>query len=124
MLSNNLRASALSCVGGTCYFCLIVNHANPFRVMETYVSSQTFDVIYGMLSRACLMILGVSRLATVRAIVLAKYSPKRNVGADELVVRLYLSLVDRPIALAPKIVGLAIDQTIVNIHSGLIWFIG
>ena len=112
------------------------------------------------------MILGVSRLATVRAIVLAKHSPKRNVGADELVVRLYLSLVDRPIALAPtpsvpqympsicqnidvsrhvlvyryihfwtnesqvfwnggsKIVGLAIDQTIVDIHSGLIWFIG
>ena len=30
------------------------------------------------------MILGVSRLATVRAIVLAKHSPKRNVGADEL----------------------------------------
>ena len=60
------------------------------------------------------MILGVSRLATVRAIVLAKQSPKRNVGADELVVRLYLSLVDRPIALAPKIVGLAIDQTIVD----------
>ena len=56
------------------------------------------------------MILGVSRLATVRAIVLAKHSPKRNVGADELVVRLYLSLVDRPIALAPKIVGLAIDD--------------
>ena len=70
------------------------------------------------------MILGVSRLATMRAIVLAKHSPKRNVGADELVVRLYLSLVDRPIALAPKIVGLAIDQTIVDIHSGLIWFIG
>ena len=70
------------------------------------------------------MILGVSRLATVRAIVPAKHSPKRNVGADELVVRLYLSLVDRPIALAPKIVGLAIDQTIVDIHSGLIWFIG
>ena len=69
------------------------------------------------------MILGVSRLATVRAIVLAKHSPKRNVGADELVVRLYLSLVD-PIALAPKIVGFAIDQTIVDIHSGLIWFIG
>ena len=59
------------------------------------------------------MILGVSRLATVRAIVLAKYSPKRNVGADELVVRLYLSVVDRPIAQAPKIVGLSIDQTIV-----------
>ena len=55
------------------------------------------------------MILGVSRLATVRAIVLAKHSLKRNIGADELVVRLYLSLVDRPIALAPKIVGLAID---------------
>ena len=35
------------------------------------------------------MILGVSRLATVQAIVLAKHSPKRNVGADELVVRLY-----------------------------------
>ena len=48
------------------------------------------------------MILGVSSLATVRDIVLAKHSPKRNVGADELVVRLYLSLVDRPIALAPK----------------------
>ena len=30
------------------------------------------------------MILGVSRLATVRAIVLAKHSPKRNVGVDEL----------------------------------------
>ena len=59
------------------------------------------------------MILGVSRLATVRAIVLAKHSPKRNVGADELVVHLYLSVVDRPIAQAPKIVGLAIDQTIV-----------
>jgi len=70
------------------------------------------------------MILGVSRLATVRAIVLAKYSPKRNVGADELMVRLYLSVVVRPIALAPKITGLAIDQTIVDIHSGLIWFIG
>ena len=70
------------------------------------------------------MILGVSRLATVRDIVLAKHSPKRNVGSDELVVRLYLSLVDRPIALAPKIVGLAIDQTIFDIHSGLIWFIG
>ena len=70
------------------------------------------------------MVLHVSRLATVRAIVLAKHSPKRNVGADELVVRLYLSLVDRPIALAPKIVGLAIDQTIVDIHSGLFWFIG
>ena len=55
------------------------------------------------------MILGVSRLATVPAIVLAKHSPKRNIGADELVVRLYLSVVDRPIALAPKIVGLAID---------------
>ena len=52
------------------------------------------------------MILGVSRLATVRAIVLAKHSPKRNVGADELLVRLYLSIVDRPIAQAPKIVGL------------------
>ena len=60
------------------------------------------------------MILGVSRLATVRAIVLAKHPSKRNVGADELVVRLYLSLVNRPIALAPKIVGLAIDQTIVD----------
>ena len=56
------------------------------------------------------MNLGVSRLAIVRAIVLAKHSPKRNVGADELVVRLYLSLVDRPIALAPKIVGIAIDD--------------
>ena len=53
------------------------------------------------------MILGVSRLATVRALVLAKHSPKRNVGADELVVCLYLSLVDRPIALAPKICRLS-----------------
>ena len=35
------------------------------------------------------MILGVSRLATVRDIVLAKHSLKRNIGADELVVRLY-----------------------------------
>ena len=35
------------------------------------------------------MILGVSRLSIVRAIALAKHSPKRNVGADELVVRLY-----------------------------------
>ena len=70
------------------------------------------------------MTLGVSRLAIVRAIVLAKHSPKRNIGADELVIRLYLSLVDRPITLDPKIVGLAIDQTIVDIHSGLIWFIG
>ena len=60
------------------------------------------------------MILGVSRLANVRAIVLAKHSPKRNVGADDLVVRLYLSVIDRPIAQAPKIVGFAIDQTIVN----------
>ena len=60
------------------------------------------------------MILGVSRLATVQAIVLAKHSPKRNVGADELVVRLYLSIVDRPIAQATKVVGLAIDQTIVD----------
>ena len=60
------------------------------------------------------MILGVSRLDTVRAIVLAKQSPKRKVGADELLVRLYLSVVDRPIAQAPKIVGLAIDQTIVD----------
>ena len=32
-------------------------------------------------------------------------------------VRLYLSLVDRPIALAPKIVGLAIDQTIVHSYT-------
>ena len=64
------------------------------------------------------MILGVSRLATVQAIVLAKHSPKRNVGADELVVRLYLSsLVVPPIALAPKIVGLAIDQTIVDMDT-------
>ena len=70
------------------------------------------------------MSLGVSRLATMRAIVLAKHSPNRNIGADELVVLLYLSLVDRPIALTPKIVGLAIDQIIVDIHSGLIWFIG
>ena len=60
------------------------------------------------------MILDVHRLATVPAIVLAKHSPKRNVGADELVVRLYLSVVDRPIAQGPKIVGLAIDQTIVD----------
>ena len=60
------------------------------------------------------MILGVSRLATVRSIVLAKHSPKRNVGADELVVRLYLSVVDRPTAQTQKIVGLAIDQTIVD----------
>ena len=58
-----------------------------------------------------MLILGVSRLASVRAIV---HSPKRNVGADELVVRLYLSVVDRPIAQAPKIAGLVIDQTIVN----------
>ena len=48
------------------------------------------------------MILGVSRLAIMRAIVLARHSPKRNVGVDELVVRLYLSLVNRPIVLAPK----------------------
>ena len=61
-----------------------------------------------------MIILGVSRLATGRAIVLAKYSPKRNVGADELVVRLYFSVVDRPIAQAPKIVGLVIDQTTVD----------
>ena len=60
------------------------------------------------------MILGVSRLATVRAIVFAKHSPKRTVGADELVVRLYRSVIDRPIAQAPKIVGLAIDQKIVK----------
>ena len=60
------------------------------------------------------MILGVSRLATVLAIVLAKHSPKRNIGADELVVHLYLSVVDRLIAQDPKIVGLAIDQTIVR----------
>ena len=70
------------------------------------------------------MIPGVSRLATMRAIVLAKHSAKRNIGADELMVRLYLSLVDRPIALAPKIIGLVIDQTIVSILSGLIWFVG
>ena len=70
------------------------------------------------------MILGVSRLAIVRAIVLAKHSPNRNVGADELVLRLYLSLIDRPIALAPKIVRLAVGQTIVDIHSCLICFIG
>ena len=62
------------------------------------------------------MILGVSRLATVRAVVLGKHSPKRNVGADELMVRLSLSLVDRPIVLAPKIVGLAIDDL-----GGLFW---
>ena len=60
------------------------------------------------------MILGVSRLATMRAILLAKHSLKGNIAADELVVRLYLSLVDQPIALAPKIVGLAIDQIIVD----------
>ena len=59
-------------------------------------------------------ILGASRLAIVPAIVLAKHSPMRNVGADELVVHLYLSFVDRPIAQAPKIIGLATDQTIVN----------
>ena len=72
------------------------------------------------------MILGVTRLATVRAIVPAKHSSMRNVGSDELVVCLYLFVIDRPIAQAPKIVGLAIDQTIVDtrIHSGLIWFIG
>ena len=63
------------------------------------------------------MILGGSRLATVRAIVLAKHSPKRNVGADELVVRLYLSIIVRPIAQAPKIVGLAIDRTIVDTNT-------
>ena len=76
------------------------------------------DVSLNCLSyqRAYLMILGFSRLATVRAIVLAKHSPKRNVGADELVVRLYLSLIDRPIALAPKIVGLVIDDL-----GGLVW---
>ena len=50
----------------------------------------------------------------MQAIVLAKHSPKRNVGTDELMVCLYLFVVDRPIALAPKIVGLVIDQTIVN----------
>ena len=60
------------------------------------------------------MILSVSRLATVRAIVLAKHSPKRNIGANELMARLYLFVVDRPIAQAPKIAGLVIDQTIVN----------
>ena len=60
------------------------------------------------------MILGVSRLATVPAIVLAKHSPKRNVGADELMVRLYLYVIDRPIAQAPKIVGLSIDHIIVD----------
>ena len=73
------------------------------------------------------MILGVSRLATMQAIVLAKHSPKRNVGADELMVRLYLSLVDRPIALAPKIVCLAIDQTIVDMdtfRSHLVYRVG
>ena len=69
------------------------------------------------------MILGVSRLATVRDIVLAKHSPKRNVGADELVVRLYLSVVDRPIALAPKIVGLAIGQTIVYMDTFMPHFV-
>ena len=60
------------------------------------------------------MILGVSRLATVRAMVHAKHSPKTNFGAYEFVVCLYLSFVDRPIAQAPKIVGLAIDQPIVD----------
>ena len=60
------------------------------------------------------MILGVGRLATMPAIVLAKHSPKINVGADELMVRLYLSIIDRPIGQAPKIVGLVIDQTIVD----------
>ena len=35
------------------------------------------------------MILGVSKLATVRTIVLAKHPPKGNVGTDELVVWLY-----------------------------------
>ena len=50
----------------------------------------------------------------MRAIVLAKHSRKRNVGADELVVRIYLSVIDRQIAQAPKIVGLATDQTIVD----------
>ena len=60
------------------------------------------------------MILSVSRLATVPVIVLAKHSPKKNIGADELMVRLYLSIVYRPISQAPKIVGLAIDQTIVD----------
>ena len=57
------------------------------------------------------MILGVSRLAIVRAIVLAKHSPKRNVGVDELMVCLYLSVVDRPIAQAPKIVGFVDTDT-------------
>ena len=99
MLSNHLRASALSSVGVTCYFCLIVNHAIPLLVMETDVSSPAFHVIYGMprckfelfiiSAGIFLMILGVSRLATVRAIVLAKQSLKRNVGADEIVVCLY-----------------------------------
>ena len=37
------------------------------------------------------MILGVSRLATMRAIVHAKHSPKRNVGDDELLVLIGLS---------------------------------
>ena len=49
MLPKHLRASALSCVGGSCYFCLIVNNANLVRVIETDVSSLGFDVIYGML---------------------------------------------------------------------------
>ena len=57
------------------------------------------------------MIIGVSRLAIVRSIVLAKHSPKGNVRVDELVVRLYLSVVDRPIAQAPKIVGLVDTDT-------------
>ena len=42
---------------------------------------------------------GDPRSQNADTIVLAKQSPKRNVGADELVVCLYLSLVDQPIAL-------------------------
>ena len=57
------------------------------------------------------MILGVSRLGTGRAIALAKYSPKRNVGADELVVCLYLSVIDWPVTQAPKIAGLVDTDT-------------
>ena len=57
------------------------------------------------------MILGVSRLATMQAIVLAKHSPKRNVRDDELVVCLNLSVINRPIAQAPKIVGLVDTDT-------------
>ena len=44
-------------------------------------------------------------------------TPTPHYNQPKLVVRLYLSLVDRPIALAPKIVGLAIDQTIVDMDT-------